>query len=294
MNGWEPLGYSEEITSCWKRGPIKRTADLLDRALQIVDGVPYTVTLRWLFYNLYQEGWFEGDKAKAYSNFSSTLSRLRHSPDAFQERWPIELADDRRDPILRYGHKNSEEWLKSVSRWLSCNVDYMVGQSAYIIIAFEAEAMQSQFKHYTQGWGVALWPLSGMASIPYKKRFAEFINQVNDKFDLPVTVLYFGDYDDAGMTIPESTMRHVRKWCEVEFTAYRVGLSLDQVNEYNIQDDPGNPGKYQWEAVPDAAAKAIITGALHKTLDQAIIFDLQDQEAEITVKARQALAAIEP
>jgi hypothetical protein len=293
LNGWDALGYSQEITACWVNGPIKRTADLLDRALEIVESVPYTVTLRWLFYNLYQEGWFKGDKAKAYSNFSSTMSRLRHSPDTFQERWPIELADDRRDPIIRtQGHTTAAEWLQSMADRVTCNIDKMTGQSTYILIAFEAEAMQSQFEHYTQEWGVGLWPLSGMTSIPYKKRLAQFITWATYRFDLPVTVLYFGDYDDAGMTIPESTFRHVRKWCEVNFEAYRVGLSLDQVQKYKIQDDPGNPNKYQWEAVPDYAAKEIITGALKSTLDQDLIFELQGLETEATIKARSALTSI--
>jgi hypothetical protein len=64
------------------------------------------------------------------------------------------------------------------------------------------------------------------------------------------------------------------------------------VQKYKIQDDPGNPNKYHWEAVPDYAAKEIITGALKSTLDQDLIFELQGLETEATNKARSALTSI--
>ncbi len=292
-NKWQPLGYSDEVTRAWKNGPIKRIADLLDRALEIVNSVPYTVTLRWLFYNLHQEGWFEGDKAKQYKNFSDTMSRLRHSPDEFLERWPIELADDRRDPIhYTEWYRSPQEWLAAAANEISCNVDNMVGQANYIMIAFEAEAMQRQFVHYAGPYGVSLWPFSGMTSIPYKKRMARHIEIMARRFNLPVIILYFGDYDDAGQIIGESSFRHVRKWCGYRFDAFRVGLTLGQVRKYNIPSDINNPGKYQWEALPDQAAKEVITEALDRVIDRSIIKEIEKAENDTTQKAREALRGV--
>lgn len=304
---WPELGWSEEVTSCWKRGPETDKAAILDRAVELVNSVPYEVTLRWLFYGLWQDGLFSdvkgtkraNAKRRAYEVFSSLMSRLRHSPDKFQERWPIELADDRRDPIHRTsGISSVAEWLEIASEQLECSVEKMVGQENYVMVAFEAEAMLSQFRHYTQPYEVSLWPFSGATSIPYKKRLANRITWVAKTFELPVIILYFGDYDPAGLTIPESAFRHVRKWCDVDFTAYRVGLNPEQIEKYKIDSDfedgeSGGTQKYQWEAVRDEAAKEIITGALDSLLCLDTINELKTEEAEITEKVRGALAEVE-
>ena len=304
---WPELGWSEEVTYCWKRGPKPDKAAILDRAVELVNSVPYNVTLRWLFYGLWQEGLFSDvqgtkrvkAKKRAYEVFSSLMSRLRHSPDDFQERWPIELADDRRDPIHRTsGIESVSDWLEIARESLTCNVEKMTTQENYVMVAFEAEAMLSQFRHYTEPYQVSLWPFSGAASIPYKKRLANRIAWAANTFDLPVIILYFGDYDPAGLTIPESAFRHVRKWCEVDFTAYRVGLNPEQIEKYKIESDfedgEGNgPQKYQWEAVRDGAAKEIITGALDSLLCLGTINELKREEDEMTEKAREALAGVQ-
>lgn len=297
---WPELGWSEEVTACWKDGPTARYEKILDRALELVRGVPYQVTLRWLFYNLWQEGWFSGQKASskagakklAYGNFARRISSLRHSPASFQERWPIELADDRRDPVhWSNGSRTPFEWLQSIYQE-ECNIDKHIGQDVYLMLAFEAEAMQSQFIHYAKPYGISLWPFSGMTSIAYKKRLANHIEWAAERFDLPVEILYFGDLDPAGMRIPETAFRHVRKWCKVPFKAYRVGLNEEHVLEYSIPDDPDNPGKYQWEAVNDQAAREIITGALDARLRQDAISRVVAAEESMTRKFRAALEAI--
>jgi len=301
VNTWHELGWSDEITACWKNGPRDKQAKILDRALILAKSVPYSVTLRWLFYGLWQEGWFSNTKPtrrasakrRAYEDFSSLMSRLRHSSDELQERWLIELADDRRDPIHRSSWFNSpDEWLKTASEKLVCNTEKMVGQNFYVMVAFEAEAMQSQFKYFTEAYGVSLWPFSGAASIPYKKALAEHIEYVTSEFDLPVVILYFGDYDPAGLVIPESAFRHVRKWCGIEFTAYRAGLNQDQIDKYHIQEDPEKPGKFQWEAVGDAPAREIVIGALDEFLFRDTISGILKAENEMTSKARQALSKV--
>lgn len=298
MNNWPELGWSDEVTISWSEGPTSRNIKVLDRALELSQSVPYNVTLRWLFYGLWQEGWFsnikpamkKSAKQNAYEGFSKLMSRLRHSPDELQVRWQIDLSDDRRDPIHRSNWINgTSEWLEMARAQLTCNTEKMIGQDVYVMVAFEAEAMQSQFVYFTQPYGVSLWPFSGQASIPYKKRFAEHIEKMAEMFELPIVVLYFGDYDEAGKKIPESAFRHVRKWCDTEFEAYRVGLNLDQVQKYNIQEDPDKPGKFQWEAVPNEPAREIVVGALESLLHHDAILEIEKAEKEMTIMARKAL-----
>lgn len=306
MNGdldWPELGWSDEVTYSWKNGPLKRQAEILDQALNLINSVPYKVTLRWLFYGLWQEGWFghakptsrASAKRRAYEEFASLMSRLRHSASEFYDRWPIELSDDRRDPIHHSNwYSSTSEWLDAYIKGLTCTTEKMIGQENYVMLAFEAEAMQSQFKYFSKPYGVSLWPFSGAASIPYKKALAKHIEFVSDLFNLPVIILYFGDYDQAGLSIPESAFRHIRKWCRVEFTAYRAGLNLEQINKYNIQEDPEKPGKFQWEAVGDTPAREIVIGSLDALLLHDTISEIEKAEQEMTTKARQALAEIRP
>jgi hypothetical protein len=299
-NNWPELGLSEEVTFTWKRGPKDENITILNRAIELAESVPYTVTLRWLFYGLWQEGLYsdvkptsrESAKARAYGRFKQLMSTLRHSSQEYQSIWPIELADDRRDPIHRSNlFRNGQEWINAVKR-MECNIDKMVSQDYYVMVAFEAEAMLSQFRYITEPYGVSLWPFSGHASIPYKKRFSEYIERVYDLFGLPVIVLYFGDYDEAGEVIPESAFRHIRKWCPVCFKAYRCGLNADQVVRYNIEEDVDKTGKYQWEAVRADAAEEIITGALDSLLYHGAIKLVEEQERETTEKVRGALSKV--
>ena len=299
MSNYVELGNGEDVTATWERGPNRETTKILDRALEIVNGVPYTVTLRWLFYGIWQEGYYEQVKATkttkakalAYKRFGSAFSKLRHSD---HERWPIVLSDDRRDPVIMSdGYKSASDWLEALGASLSCDVDSMANQERYVIVAFEAEAMLSQFKYITKPYGVCLWPFSGQASIPYKKRLAKHIENVNRHFGKPVVVLYFGDYDKQGMIIPESAFRHVKKWCAVEFEALRVGLNMDQITEYDIEEDLGEGGKYQWEAVRADAAEEIIKGALDSIIGRDLLLELEKEKQEATYKVREAINNID-
>lgn len=299
---WPELGWKEGKPKGWARqGPTPPTIALLNRAVELVAGVPYTVTLRWLFYNLWQDGYYAHQrptakasaKELAYGNFGKIMSTLRHSAPQWQERFPIEVADDRRDPVIfSDGYRTPAEWLEHERDNIRCDIDWMTGQDHYIMVAFEAEAMQSQFIHYTQDYGVSLWPFSGHASIAYKQRLANHIAWARHRFGVPVILLYFGDLDDSGVTIPESAFSHVRKWCRVGFTAYRAGLNREHVLAYNIPDDPERPGKFQWEAVPDDAAREIITGALDSLVRLDVLNDVKRREAMTTAAARKALGGI--
>lgn len=297
-HSWPELGWSEEITTSWKQGPAEQTIPILDRSLELVQNVPYKVTLRWLFYGIWQEGFYSymkateraSEKRRSYESFKTILEKLRHSGSEIQDRWPIELIDDRRDPIYRSeGFDGVSEWLSHQKQSIECLTDKMASQDYYTMVAFEAEAMLSQFKYLTKDYHVNLWPFSGHASIPYKKRLAQEIDWARNKFDLPVVILYFGDKDKKGEEIGETGIRHVRKWSKHDFTAYRVGLNKEHVDKYNLPDDPEKEGSYQWEALRDEAARDLIQGALDEFIDTDRIDSVLQAEQEVTLKVKEAL-----
>ena len=123
--------------------PHKRSREILTRAWGHVQSVPYQVTARWLFYRLLQDGYYK-TKSDYDNKFLPLLSRARH---CFYESWrPDTLADDRRAPIVRGdGYESPAAWVEMLASRARCNLARWEGQSYYVEVWFEAEAMKSQF-----------------------------------------------------------------------------------------------------------------------------------------------------
>ena len=243
--------------------PQKQAADVLTRAMGYLKSVPYKVTLRWLFYNLYQDGTYT-DKSQ-YQAFSKTISRARH---AFWGGWhPNTLSDDtRRAVIPRGGWGSVDSWVNSFGHNETCTLDHWLFQNTYIEIWFEARAMKAQFQHYTNN--VVLVPMAGHPSISFKYQMAKRLEAAGRDYGLPIVVLYFGDLDTGGKMIPKVAKRDVEGWCDVDFDFIRCGINPEHPARYNMTENFEKPGEYQWEALADAAAKELITTNVNRFVRQ--------------------------
>lgn len=258
--------------------PRGQTAAILDRAYELVRSVPYQVGARWLFYRLLQEGYYSS-KADYNNKFLKATSAARHA--CYKEWRPDTLADETRKAIARgNGAEDVTEWLSWVADGLTCRLDKWDTQSHYVELWYEARAMTQQFEHYTQH--ITLRPLGGQASIEYKWRAAKGLEEAARRYAAPIIVLYFGDLDTAGGTISDVAQRDVRKWCDVDFEFIHCGLSAEQVARYNVPENPEKPGEYQWEALSDEGARAIITAGVAPYLRHDAFTDVEEQEAEAT------------
>ena len=234
--------------------PREDTAGMLQRALQMVDEVPYKVSARWLFYRLLQEGYYSG-KGDYKNKFLKATSNARH---AFYDGWhPDTLADETRQAITRGGgFETTSDWINAlVNQGFTCSLNKWKDQDYYVELWFEARAMTAQFKEYTSY--ITLRPMAGQPSIPFKWEIAKDLEYYSN-----IVILYFGDLDPAGETIGDTVERDVRLWCDEEFTFIKCGLDLEQVALYNVPENPDKPGEYQWEALPDEGAKDIIEAAI--------------------------------
>ena len=257
--------------------PNKKSAEILARGWGHVKSIPYRATSRWLFYRLLQDGVYKSKDD--YKNlFIPLFSRARHNQ--YQGWRPDTLVDDRRSPI-EYDNpwENIDEWVRSMSSsgW-SCRLDHFYRQSFYCEVWFEAEAMVNQFKYYTNG--VTLCPFSGMPSISYKYSIAQRIATNARTYHLPVVILYFGDYDEAGLTIPETSVNDIRGWCNVDFDFVRCGLNEGDNNKYDIPENIEKPGAYQWEGLSDQAAAELIRSSVARFVDAEKISEAQQEGAE--------------
>ncbi len=253
--------------------PSTETEKLLNTALNHVQSVPYNVTARWVFYRLLQDGNFSQK-----SDYKKLLGHLSKARKAFHGGWtPWTLADDTRAASVNGGgYDSGEDWLRGVKR-MECALDMWPSQERYVEVWFEASAMESQFRHYVNE-NISVLAFHGDVSIPEKWRSAQRIARRFYNDHKPVTVLYYGDLDDKGIQIPISAERDVYQFvahamrqdlipaaAEREFRDFsdgweftRVGLNEEQIDQYQVPENPERPGTYQWEGIEDDAAQELI------------------------------------
>lgn len=263
------------------------TKKLLTRGLELLEGVPYKVSLRWVFYALFQEGLYgfkDHDKtwkARCYKRWKAMCSRYRK---LFAEGWdPTTLADDTRERIQRHWGAMDlrhclDDLVEDTVESIDFAIDHFFHQKYYVEVWFEAKAMAGQFKYFTRG--VDLLPFGGDPSIPFKWEIAKQLEEARMRYRKPIVVLYFGDYDKHGLEILESAEADIRAWSKAEFEIERCGLTEEQVEKYSVPDNPSKPGDYQWEALSHEGAEEIITTSLAKYLDLDTVDRLREEAEE--------------
>ena len=223
-------------------------------ALAHVNSVKYYVSLRWVFYRMFQDGKYIKYKSD-WKMFKSLISFARKN---FLDGWkPNTLTDDTRKIIWRGGgFKNKKEWFDFEKNNSSCSLNKIHSQDYYLMIWFEAKAMANQFQYYTEN--IPLLAFGGDVSIPMKWKLAKELERAKEEYDKPIVVLYFGDCDTKGEMIYKSALKDIREWCDVEFEFIPCGLTLQQALALRLPTNPEKPNQYQWEALSDEQAKALI------------------------------------
>ena len=271
-----------------------------------MQSVDYSITARWVFYRLLQDGTYS--EKKGYKHLLSLLSKARKE---FYDGWtPYSIADDTRAPVLMersgyyglhlrgYGFKDEEEWLAAIKEELNCPLDRWASQPVYVEIWFEAAAMQGQFLYYANE-NIPLLAFHGDVSIPEKWRTAERLAQRYFALRKPIHIYYFGDLDTKGLTIPQSAWRDILIWTmallnkaeeglayQAEIQFERVGINEEQVDELGIPDNPERPGTYQWEAIDDDQAYELI-GKASELVRIDSFSDVEAEEGEIQLRLHQ-------
>jgi len=263
--------------------PHKKQQLILDRAWEHVQSVPYSVSLRWLFYRLYQEGAYT-DK-NGYKQFKDLMSKARKR---FYKDWrPDTLVDDtRRIETWGAGFKNEYEFLCSIAEDTYCVLDMLRTQESIVVVLFEAKAMSAQFNHYLPHASATL-PFGGDPSIPAKWAVARLLAERWNDYKVPVHVVYFGDYDDKGQLIEKAAKADILPWTdlmleqEAEIHWTRGGLSKDHVERYDLPVSIEGKG-YQWEALTDDQAQEIIADAVGDLIDEDAIARAEEEGNEIS------------
>ena len=264
--------------------PQGKTKEILDWCLSRVQSVDYRVTARWLFYRFVEEvlkpsGMSVKTAKKQYKTFLQWTSRARKR---FYNGWsPNTLVDDTRYTRERgFGFSSEERWVDHFERE-KCVLDKYLNQSNILEIWFEAEAMYSQFDYYTSPYHLTLRPFKGDPSIDYKAKIAKDLEYLGN-YKKPIIVLYFGDYDQKGVEIPENALRDIRAWSKTPFKFFRCGINKEQIVEWGMIESFDKEGTYQWEALSEDKAKALILGYVEKYWSLDKIQEVEEKEREAT------------
>jgi hypothetical protein len=243
--------------------------NILDVALGFVRSVPYAVSARWLFYRLLQSGYVVGKEA--YKPFLWLTGDARKR---FYRGWnPGTLADDTRTLIRRgRGDIDHGVWVAELAEWVQPYVDSWKHQPNYVLVLYEAAAMSAQFDHYLPKF-VSRCAFKGDVSIPAKWTIALHITEMWKRYEKPVKIVYFGDNDPKGLEIPLSAKADILRWAlmlnpELDVEWVRAGLNPGDEDDYDIPENPDRPGCYQWEALDDEQAGAIIQEAVGQFLNE--------------------------
>lgn len=262
--------------SPWINGPSPEGQKILNTALKHVESVAYAVSTRWIFYRLYQEGLYK--TKDDYKNWIDLSGKARHSQWGGWNPWT--LADDTRKTIDRvYGMADKEEAVDLIPSHIRdlahISLDHFYHQDHYVELWYEARAMTGQFRHYTDD--IDLVPMAGQPSISFKYQLAKRLGDKAEKYDLPITILYFGDEDLSGHVIQQDIEEDLATWANVAFDLVWCGLTKEQAEKYKVPKSVEKKG-YQWEALSDEAAGEIISKAMGEYISQDVIDDV---EAEI-------------
>lgn len=139
--------------------------------------------------------------------------------------------------------------------------------------------------------GVSIYPAAGFTSLSFAYEAArEIISRC--KGGKTARILYVGDYDPAGVLIDQSIkaeiLTHIPR--SLPLTFQRVGINLDQIQEYDLPTKPRKAGDrralevsetVEAEAMPAASMRALLRQAIEQYMpEQALIAAKAAEESE--------------
>lgn len=262
------------------------TMDVIRKADAIVqkyaaDG--YKMTLRQLYYQFVSKNWITNTE-RSYKRLGSILNDARY---AGLIDW--DSIEDRNRQPHKHGEFTGLEALANAAL-ASYRLDRWEGQDTFVELWVEKAALAGVLQPLADEWHVTLMVNRGYSSASAMYEAAERLRVAEANGQKPV-VLYLGDHDPSG----EDMVRDVQHRFEVfgvDVEVVKVGLTMEQVDEYN---PPPNPAKMtdsraaayvaehggsSWEvdALPPDVLNRLIRSAIRERVDRDAMQEVLDQE----------------
>jgi hypothetical protein len=207
--------------------------------------------------------------------------------EAGYEQVQARLVKLRREGVIPYG------WLSDMSR-RGFFVDTFQGSGDFVrrMSGLYRSDLWAHAEDYCEVWcesrsiagviqddcrdlAVSLYPCGGFASISFVHEAAGEINNRDD--DRPVTILYIGDFDPAGVLIDVALERELREHLDpnIELNFVRLGITPQQITAYDLPTKarkkterraPEIEHTVEAEAMPAAILRALLRDAIEELL----------------------------
>lgn len=269
-----------------------RWKPIMSWGLQQIKALSYKPSTRWVFYRVMDRFGLEKDD---WPSFKKTESRYRKEET---DGWSADTLSDSSREIHWYGIGVSSFGSFVNQMLMFCpGVDVWHGLDFYVEAWFESEGMVGQFQHYlSYPHSITLRPFKGDYSIAKKLEAAHEIKyRIQD--GKKVIILYFGDADEKGQSIPENALRNILPWAgnpsDSDFRFVVGGLTKQQALRLRLPKNPERPDEWQWDALSDELAQEIIETTLRENVDvnrlDLAIKEASDKKAKWKNKARRLL-----
>lgn len=208
---------------------------LLLAAIDVIKQYDIRLTVRQIYYRLVSASVIKNSRS-AYNSLDKILVNARLagtiSFDAIEDRSREFLAGDIED------YETPErfvEWrleaLKDSD--VAYEMPYWLNQPQYVEVWVEKDALASLISQACNRYHVRLAPCKGYPSVSFLYEAAEKLRNV----DLPITLLYFGDFDMRGKDIERYIIERFEGF-GVTADVQRIALTRQQVESYNLPPQP--------------------------------------------------------
>jgi hypothetical protein len=191
---------------------------------------------------------------KGYAQVQDRILKMRRS-GALAYGFIVDLS---RNGYVVETYDSPADFLKQRARLYRSNLWAQVGN--YCEVWVESRPIASAVRHERNGLAVNLIPTSGFPSASLAYEAARHIN--NSFAHRPVTVLYVGDYDPAGILIDKSAERELRKHLrqDVQLDFRRIAITAEQIVRYDLPTKPRNqPGALEIAKITERSERGYLT-----------------------------------
>ncbi len=249
--------------------PQKKTQVLIDNVNEILEKYG-EMTLRSVFYKLVSHYGRPNNK-NSYNNLGKSITSYRNSGLIY---WG--LIDSSRT-------LNEPWWYDDIADFVDpykYKINLHEGQPYHIELWTEKNTIEVFVGKLVASYNIAYQSNRGYLSTTIKHDRAIGLEYL----EKPVKIIYFGDYDPAGLNMIEVMKRDTTLYApslDIEFI--HIGITYDQVIKYNIPHVYDKPGCYELDALDPDVMRDLVKEKIEELIDwdlYLVQIDKQDKERE--------------
>ena len=255
------------------RRPRKRRSqaeiEQLERQVIEIISVDGPMSLRGVFYRLTDPTLPEPieKSERGYKQVQQRVAKMRRSGQVPYS----EIIDDTRWGYHVRRHRDANDALRAC--WRAYRGNLWRDAPVYAEVWTESRSLAGILADTCNDLQVSLYASGGFGSLSLNYGAALQINEETRNGEIPARVFYVGDYDAAGLLIPEKNEKEVRSHLDphVSMTWHRLAVNPDQIAAWNLPTKPSKAGERRMKHITQTVeAEAIAAPELRRMVHDAV------------------------